>query len=110
MEAGRVTLSIVLATILTLSTLVAPSTAQIADDPKQPSEMNNTMVILGSQDLANGFMHFDDENCIDGAILTPLQCKEDKSTFQKPVINFSSWFMLKKSRGIKAVNFAKFFL
>ena len=59
MEAGRVALSIVLATILSLSTLVAPSSAQIADDPKQPSEMNNTMVILGSQDLANCFMHFD---------------------------------------------------
>ncbi|MFL2963352.1 MAG: hypothetical protein ACJZ46_03820 [Candidatus Thalassarchaeaceae archaeon] len=59
MEAGRVTLSIVLATILTLSTLVAPTAAQVADDPKQPSETNNTMVILGSQDLANCFMHFD---------------------------------------------------
>jgi hypothetical protein len=59
MEAGRVTLSIVLATILTLSTLVAPSTAQMVDDPKQPSETNNTMVILGTQDLANCFTHFD---------------------------------------------------
>jgi hypothetical protein len=59
MEAGRVTLSIVLATILALSTLVAPSTAQIADDPKQPSETNNVMVMLGSQDLANCFTHFD---------------------------------------------------
>ena len=59
MEAGRVTLSIVLATILTLSTLVAPSTAQMVDDPKQPSETNNVMVMLGSQDLANCFTHFD---------------------------------------------------
>ena len=59
MEAGRVALSIVLATLLALSTLVAPSTAQIANDPKQPSEGNNVMVILGSQDLQNCFMHFD---------------------------------------------------
>ncbi len=59
MEAGRVALSIVLATLLALSTLVAPSSAQIANDPKQPSEENNVMVILGTQDLANCFMHFD---------------------------------------------------
>ena len=59
MEAGRVALSIVLATILSLSTLVAPSTAQMVDDPKQPSETNNVMVMLGSQDLANCFTHFD---------------------------------------------------
>jgi len=59
MEAGRVTLSIVLATILTLSTLVAPSAAQVADDPKQPSVDNSMMYIWGVQDLSNCWMHFD---------------------------------------------------
>ena len=48
MEAGRVTLSIVLATLLALSTLVAPTTAQVADDPKQPSIDNATDVCLGN--------------------------------------------------------------
>ena len=58
MEAGRVTLSIVLATLLALSTLVAPTTAQIADDPKQPSIDNSMMYIWGTQDLGNCWTHF----------------------------------------------------
>jgi hypothetical protein len=59
MEAGRVTLSIVLATLLALSTLVAPTTAQVADDPKQPSIDNSMMYVWGTQDLGNCWTHFD---------------------------------------------------
>ena len=59
MEAGRVTLSIVLATLLALSTLVAPTTAQVTDDPKQPSIDNATMYVWGTQDLGNCWTHFD---------------------------------------------------
>ena len=59
MEAGRVSLSIVLATILALSTLVAPTSAEIVEDPKQPSINNFTMSIWGTQDLGNCWTHFD---------------------------------------------------
>ena len=57
MEAGRVALSIVLATILSLSTLVAPASAQMNDD-KQPSETNTKMYIFGNNDLTNCFCIF----------------------------------------------------
>jgi hypothetical protein len=59
MEAGRASLSIVLATILALSTLVAPTSAEVIVDPKQPTPENNVMVVLGTQDLGNCFTHFD---------------------------------------------------
>jgi len=58
MEAGRVTLSIVLATLVTLSSLIAPTSAQAAIDPKQPSADNATMYIWGTQDLGNCWSHF----------------------------------------------------
>ena len=57
-----------------------------------------------------GFIHYDDKDKIDGAILTLLQCQKYGEIILKPVINLSSWYMLKKSRGIKVINFAKFFL
>ena len=66
MEAGRVTLSIVLATILTLSTLVSPASAQLNDD-KQPSETNTKMYIFGNNDLTNCFTHFDNNDTANSA-------------------------------------------
>tara|TARA_A100001035_G_C27783452_1_gene503041 strand:- start:38 stop:928 length:891 start_codon:yes stop_codon:yes gene_type:complete len=57
-----------------------------------------------------GFVNYSEEKKIDGAILTPLQCRAHTNSFKKPIINLSTWYMLQKSRGLKSINFAKFFL
>ena len=81
--------------------------------PRHKKELDklSSHIQISNEELGfYGFVHFDDKDKIDGAILTPLQCREDGKLILKPVINLSSWYMLKKSRGIKVINFAKFFL
>jgi len=51
-----------------------------------------------------GFISYDSDNIINGAILTPFQGKiEDEN-----IVNISTWYMREDSRGLIAVKFAKY--